>query len=464
MIPVRAWIPLLLVGTSLLPGEDTTAPPAPASARPEPIPAPAPSAPAPLPPEDQELATTLRAQGTVIIQKHNDFHSPYAGANSVPADEGRKTSFTGTLFAGVRLGPDTEVYLDPEVAGGEGFGGVIGIAGFPNGDIARVGTSSPEPYVARLFLRQTLNLAADREVVADGVNQVAMRRSRDRLVLSVGKVSASDAFDNNAYSHDPRTQFMNWSLMSNGAWDYAADSRGYTVGGILEYFHHDFALRYAMFQLPSESNGAVLDSHIRRALEYVAEGEQHWAIASRPGALRLLVFDNREHMGSYRKALELTPSGGTPDITAARSDSAKYGFGVNMEQALTADLGAFARFGWNDGHTETWAFAEIDRTLSAGVQLQGARWRRPLDVIGVAAVANGISRSHQDYLAAGGEGFFLGDGRLHYGFEKIIEAYYAVQMDKNLTITPDLQYIDNPAYNRDRGPIEVWGIRAHADF
>ncbi len=416
----------------------------------------------PAPPQPERFS--LHAQTTVISEEHDVFHAPYSGANSLPRDEGWKTSVTGTLFLGARLPwPGGEFYFDPEIAGGEGFGGVRGIAGFPNGEIPRVGTPEPEPYVARLFYRQDFGFGGEKEKVEGQQNQLAGSRDVRRLTVILGKVAATDFFDNNAYSHDPRTQFSNWALMSNGAWDYPADTRGYTIGGVVEFNQPNWSLRYGAFAEPKEANGGTLDSHIPKALGHVLEFEQRWNWDKRPGAVRLLAFGNTAKMGNYRKAID-HPGPHGPDVTATRTFSAKYGFGLSAEQSVTNVVGLFGRAGWNDGHTESWAFTEIDQTLSAGASVKGNRWHRPDDVVALAAVVNGISKDHRDYLKAGGNGFLLGDGRLNYGYEEIAEAYYLFKVAEHVFVTGDAQFIDHPAYNRDRGPVFVGGVRAHIEF
>ena len=406
---------------------------------------------------------SVHGQGTVISQVHDAFTFPYEGPNSLPRHEGWKTSVTGTLFLGARLWEGSGLYFNPEVAGGEGFGGVKGVAGFPNGEIPRVGTPEPEPYVARLYFQQVFGLGGPREKVEDQQNQVAGYRDVSRVTVYLGKMSAVDFFDNNAYSHDPRSQFQNWALMDNGAWDYPADTRGYTIGGVVELNQANWALRYGAFAMPKEANGSTLDSHIPQALGQVVEFEQRWAIHDHPGTARVLGFANTANMGDYREAID-NPRPTGPDITVTRTYSTKYGFGLSAEQELLPGLGAFARLGWNDGHTESWAFTEIDRTASLGLSLKGDRWHRPDDVVAVAGVVNGLSRDHRDYLAAGGLGFLLGDGRLHYGYEQIAEAYYLIKLADHVFITGDLQFIINPGYNRDRGPVTVGGVRVHVEF
>jgi len=408
----------------------------------------------------------VHAQGTVISQKHDIFPARFTGVNDVPPHEPWKTSVTGTLFLGARL-PWTggEAYVNPEVAGGEGFGGVTGIAGFPNGEIPRVGTPEPEINLARAFVRQTFGFGGEREHVDSDQNQLAGFRDVSRLTVTLGKVAATDFFDNNAYSHDPRTQFENWALMDNGAWDYPADTRGYTLGGVVELNQPRWALRYGVFTMPKEANGSTFDWNYPRALGHAFELEERWAINDQPGTARLLSYLNTAHMGNYRQAIDHPSPNGVPEITLTRTYSVKYGFGLSADQAITDDLGVFGRLGWDDGHTETFAFTEIDRAASIGLSFKGTRWHRPDDVIGVAVAINGLSKDHRDYLAAGGHGFIIGDGRLpHYALEEDFEGYYLFKVYDHVFLTVDGQIVDHPAYNADRGPILIGGVRVHVEF
>jgi high affinity Mn2+ porin len=416
--------------------------------------------------EPEEAWYSAHAQTTVVIQEHPRFNSPYVGAHSLLPDEPSATSMTGTLFLDYRLceygGNSTELVFNPEIAGGRGFSGVQGVAGFPNGEITRVGVPDPTPYIARLFLRQTCCLGDEVEKVEDEANQIAGTRPVDRLTFTVGKMAATDVVDDNLFSHDPRTQFLNWSLMYNGAWDYPANVRGYTYGFAFDYNRKDWALRYGIFAEPAVANGAEFDPRFLKANGQVVEWEGRYTANDQPGKLRLLAYLNHAHMGDYREAIQEMPV--DPDITQTRAYRFKYGLGLNWQQNLTKDLGVYSRLGWNDGHTESWAFTEIDRTAALGLALKGRCWCRPDDVVGLAGVLNGISKDHRDYLAAGGLGFILGDGRLNYGPEEILEMYYDFQVIKGMFVTADWQGINHPAYNRDRGPVAVGTLRVHIEF
>jgi len=410
-------------------------------------------------------AHTLKGQTTAIVYKHPSFPAEYSGSNSLIQHEGSKLSITATLFAGVHLWPGGEIYFNPEVAGGEGPSGVVGVAGAINGETPRVASPDPVLSTARLFVRQTINLGGEKEKVVEDINQIAGERAVNRLVITIGRFAANDLFDVNAYSHDPRTQFSNWSLWENGAWDYPANTRGYTNGIATELTYSPWSLRLAIFQEPSEANGQQLDSHILNAHALTGEIEHRHVVGELPGAVRILTFANSSNAGRYSDSIEQgVSSGSVPDITLVRRYQMKYGFGVNVEQSLSSEFGIFGRIGWNDGHTESWAFTEIDSTASLGMSLHGSAWHRRDDVFGLAAVVNGISSDHRNYLAAGGSGFIIGDGALNYSNEMIAETYYSFQATSAFSLSPSMQYVINPAYNRDRGPVWFWGVRGHADF
>ncbi|HZT31369.1 MAG TPA: carbohydrate porin [Bryobacteraceae bacterium] len=382
--------------------------------------------------DGQDKWYDFHGQATTITQTHGPFDAPYTGTNSLRPIREMDTSLTMTLFATFKY-RNTELGFSGEVAGGTGFSGVSGIAGFPNGEIPRVAKPTPTPYVARLYLKQRVS----------------------RFTWTFGKFSAADFFDNNTYSHDPRTQFMNWSIMYSGAWDYPADTRGYTVGAVQELALGNSVLRIGSFLEPVTANGPKLDGHFTDNRGDTVEWQYGYIDG---GTVRLMGFVNQANMGTYRKADQ--------DIIATRAPGTiKYGFGLNIEQKVTADIGVFSRLGWNDGKTESWAYTEIDRTASGGVSVKGNRWHRAKDVFGAAVAVNGISGDHRAYLARGGYGFIIGDGQLpHPGPETIFETYYAWQVHKMLRISPDYQFIANPAYNRDRGPVNVFSLRLHVDL
>ena len=403
---------------------------------------------------------SVHEQGTVVIQRHPTFNSPYVGPNSLlPVEPGAVTE-TGTLYLDARLWRGADFVFDPEIAGGRGLSGTVGAAGFPNGEATRVGLVQPTPYIARLFFRQTIGLGGEWEKVEDGPNQLAGPRDVDRITITIGKMAATDQFDNNAYSHDPRSQFANWSLMYNGAWDYPANTRGYTFGTTVEMNTVWWAARYGIFAEPTFVNGPEFD-HFDRAAGEIWEVEQHWGKDTLPGKLHEFVFMNIAAMGNYDEAVATNPV--HPDVDSTRAYRIKYGFGTNLEQQLTLNLGCFVKASWNDGHTEDWAFTEIDRSVSGGLLMKGTRWNRAGDTIGLAGVINGLSGPHRSYLEHGGIGFIIGDGKLNYEPEQIIEGFYNLQIAKGINLTGDVQLINNPAYNADRGPVAVFGLRFHVE-
>ena len=404
---------------------------------------------------------SLHGQTTFIEQAHPGFSAAYSGSNSLDPSGEEKHTFSLTVFLGHALWRGAALYYDPEVTMGQGLSGTVGIAAFPNGEGTRASSNAPEYDTARLFIRQVINLGGAASRVDDDQNQVAQTQDSERLTLTLGKLSATDIFDNSAYSHDPRTQFLNWALVDDGAWDYPADSKGYTGGFTAEWTQASHTLRYGIFMEPRVANELPLDSRVGKAHGQALEWEERYAAGGRSGALRALAFWNRAHMGLYQAAIE---GRGPPDVTLSRAYRSKAGAGLEWEQELADGLGVFARAGFNDGRTETWAYTEIDRALSAGAAADGGRWGRPGDALGLAVLASGLSSQHRAYLADGGYGFILGDGRLDYAPEEILEAYYLWQPAKWLAITPDYQFIRNPGYNRDRGPVSVFGIRVHAEY
>ncbi len=401
-------------------------------------------------------------QNTDIVQYHPGFPSRYAGLNSLSSANEVKETVSLDLMLGVRLWPGAEFHIDGLMWQGFGLTDTRGVDGFPNGEAFRLGTEVPNLNFPRVFVRQTIGLGGEQDTVEDDQFQLAGRRDVSRITLTLGRISAKDIFDNNAYANDSRTQFMNWALMANEAWDYPGDSLGYITGFAAELNQPGWAIRYAIFQMPKVSNGTALDFHFLEAWGMVAEFERRYKIADHPGAIRLLAFLNHAHMGRYQDALDnpVRPA----DIEATRSYRYKYGFGLNLEQELAKNIGAFARLGWSDGQTEAWVFSDVDRTATLGLSLKGEFWNRPNDTIGIAGVLNGLSRVHRDFLAAGGTGILAGDGALSYGLEEILETYYDLALWKTVHATLDYQFINHPAFNRDRGPVSVFGARLHWSF
>jgi high affinity Mn2+ porin len=416
--------------------------------------------------QDVTEETSAKFQATYVWQRKDPFAATYSGLHSLSPDREKSYSLTATAALGTRTWRGGELYFDPEVAQGAPLSALTGLGGFTNGEIARTSGPSATFYRARLFARQTWGFGGGVEKLEPDANQLAGSVDRRRLVLTVGNLSVLDIFDDNAFSHDPRTQFLNWSLMTHGAYDYAADARGYSWGLALEYFNDDWRLRAGRFIQPKEPNQLALDSRIFKHYGDQIEIERAYALVERPGRLRFLVFRNVARMARYQDALDLAAqTGGAPDINAVRSvERVKRGFGFNFEQEISSSVGLFGRASWADGQTETYAFTEIDRSLSGGVSVKGGTFGRARDTLGIACVRNGLSTAHRDYLAAGGLGFFLGDGALRYRPENILEAYYSLNVAKDASLSADFQRISNPGYNADRGPATVVSARLHYGF
>jgi high affinity Mn2+ porin len=405
-------------------------------------------------------------QATSIGQHHGTFHSPYEGPLSLQDIPESDVSLTTTLFFGFRLAQNTQFYFDPEIAGGRGFSNVDGVANATNGELPRVASATPKPYIARLYITQDFGFGPEKESTTSEENQLAGDRPMTRYSITVGRFTLTDFFDQNRYSHDPRSQFMGWGVMYNGAWDYPADTRGYTWGWEHEFHTKNWTLRYASVAEPRVANGLRFDRRILVNRGDTFEQERRYALKGHPGAVRVLEYENHAKAGNYADAIRLSEgTGKPPDVTATRRNGAlKYGFGLNMEQEISKDIGIFGRLGWNDGKTESFAFTAIDRLATAGVSVTGTSWKRKNDVLATEFTASGLSALHREYLALGGLDFLIGDGRLNYGTENIWETYYNARLFRGFSPTFDLQHIQNPAYNRDRGPVWVESIRLHLDF
>ena len=410
------------------------------------------------------------AQYTFVLQNQSSLHSPYAGPLSLHADGDTQPTHTIGFYLGWAASSWAQLYFDTEKFMGAGVSNATGLGGLTNGDVVREGASNlPKRfYVARSYLRLMWPLGSALNKVAAAQDQIAGSEAQQRLEFKVGLLAVNDDFDKNSYAGSTRTEFMNWSLWNNTAWDYAADTRGYTDGFMLAYVSRAWQLKYGMYRMPVRANGQELEASLARAqgdnLELTLSPSKEAPI------VRLLAYRNAASMGDYREALALAEeSGAAPNIVADdREGRKKYGFGVNAEQAL-ADAGAtgiFARLGWNDGRNESFAFTEVDRLVSFGGQLAGAHWRRADDALGAALAIEGLSGAHRDYLTAGGLGFLLGDGRLNYAHEEILELYYRLQLPwqwLHVQLSPDFQFIRNPGFNADRGPVTFWGLRLHVE-
>jgi hypothetical protein len=409
----------------------------------------------------------ISGQLNVITQLQPGFHSPYEGEHSLRTEDTHATSFVGTIYGAYEVTHLTAVMLAVESAGGAGLSNALGVAGFTNLDVVRNPTLGATPYIGRVLIDQIIPLS-DEYVIASRVPFDVLRRlPKRRFEIRAGKVSTVDMFDVDSVGSDSHLQFMNWAIDNNGAYDYAADTRGYSLGAILEYAEPLWALRYGALLMPTVANGIDYDTDIAHARGEQLELEIDDCIHGHPGVIRVLGYLNHAKMGNYDESIAEYRQGivDTPDITATRlAGRTKYGFGFNMEQDLDPDLRAFVRLGWSDGKNESFAYTEIDNTVLAGFELHGPRWSRPLDQLGVAGVTNGLSDSHRTYLELGGSGFLLGDGKLHYGRENIFEAYYTMFAHRGVYPAIDVQVISHPGYNIDRGPVVVGSFRLHLEI
>ncbi|HWF91503.1 MAG TPA: carbohydrate porin [Terriglobales bacterium] len=410
----------------------------------------------------------ISGQDNVIFQWHPSFPAKYSGPNSLRPKAENATSNVATLYLGYTLTHNTEVFADFETADGGGLSDALGLAGFSNVDVVRNPTLGPAPYLARLMIRQIIPLSQEYLEAERDQFSLATRLPVRRLELRFGKLGVADFFDVNDVGGDSHSQFMNWTAVNNGAYDYAADTRGYTVGLIAEYDDHGWAFRVGEMLMPKVANGIDLQWNLRQARAENFEMEMHpHLLRDRKSSVRLLSFVNHANMGVYRAAVENFLDGvtSTPDITAhGFQTTVKYGFGVNLEQDLPHDLRAFARWGWNEGQHESFAYTEVDETMETGADLAGNRWRRKQDKLGAAFISNGISADHQHYLELGGSGFLLGDGALNYGREIIIESYYNAHIWRGIFGGLDLQSVTHPGYNKDRGPVIIPGFRFHLEL
>jgi high affinity Mn2+ porin len=401
-------------------------------------------------------------QVTNVTQRHDRFHSPYSGPNSLKADESTKETTDATLFLGWRIQPTTELWVNPEVDQGFGLSDTLGVAGFPSGEAYKVGSNSPYLRLQRVFLRHTVSLGGETQRLDAAPNRFATEVSADNLVFTIGRYSAVDLFDTNRYAHDPRGDFLNWSVIDAGTFDYAADPWGYTWGAAAEWTTGAWTSRFGIFQLSELPNEKIVRPSLRQSMSAI-ELEHRHAVGGQAGAVRLLVFNNRANMATYRDAVLAAGAGSAPDLATVRRKSSKPGVSLNVEQELPHGWGAFLRAGANEGAKEAFEFTEIARTVSVGTTLSGASWSRADDRTGLALVENRIPSDTQSYFKAGGLGILIGDGNLTYGPERIAEWYYAARLGRHVTVSLDLQRIVHPAYNRDRGPVSVVGLRLHLE-
>ncbi len=412
---------------------------------------------------DQET-WAVHGQFTNVNQYHPAFSSPYRGENSLDPNARSAATNDVTMSLGVRPWQGAELWISPEYDQGFGLSNTLGMAGYASGEAYKVGANYPYLRLPRAFYRQIINLGGEDEAIAAGANQLAGKRTGDNVTITLGKFSVVDIFDTNSYAHDPRADFLNWSVVESGAFDYAADSWGFTWGGAIEWTQSWWTLRGGFFALSDAPNSKYIDTSFDQ-FEAAGEFEARHDWLGRPGKVKLLAFVNHGRMGNYRDAVALArQDGGAPNIAAVRRVQDRPGVALNLEQELAADLGFFARASANVGSKEAFDFTEINRSVSMGLSLRGDRWQRHDDTLGLALVMNGLSGAAREYFAAGGMGILIGDGGLNYGAEKIAEIYYALHLSKQLTLSADYQYVQNPAYNRDRVPLPLYGVRVHVEF
>jgi high affinity Mn2+ porin len=406
----------------------------------------------------------VHGQFTYVEQNTDSFRAPYAGPNSLTPSQGRETT-DATLYLGAALWPGAEIWINPEIDQGFGLDNTLGAAGFPSGEAYKVGKNQPYLRLPRLFVRDTVNLAGEQVALESAANQLAADRSVNRWVITAGKFSVGDIFDINQYAHDPRADFLNWAAIDAGTFDYAADAWGYTVGAAAEWYQGRWTVRIGVFDLSNVPNSVHLEPAFHE-FQILSELEKRHEIAGRPGKIMLTAFDSRGRMGLLDSAVQLAQSTGQPvDITAVRQYRSRLGASLNIEQQLLKDLGFFARAGKAAGNVEPYEFTDIDRSLEAGLSLTGTAWHREHDTVGIAGIRSGISAARERYLDSGGLGILVGDGQLpHPGPEEIIETYYAAAVFAHAQLSLDYQWIDHPAYNRDRGPVSVFALRLHLQF
>ena len=416
-----------------------------------------------LPIGPEEDTWNVHGQTTFTEQYVPPFHAPYRGQNSLDSNSGRETA-DATAYLGLRLWQGAELWINPEIDQGFGLSGTLGVAGYPSAEAYKVGADYPYVRMDRTFIRQTIDFGGETQKVDAGINQFAGSQTANRLVITVGKFSVADVFDTNKYAHDPRNDFLNWAIVDTATFDYAAEPWGYTLGAAAEWYQGDWTVRGGIFDLSILPNNLELDPNFAQ-FQWVGEIERRYDLWGHPGKIAVTGFLSRGGMGSYADAIELAAiDGGPADISAVRQYRSRGGVSVNLEQAITSELGAFVRAGMANGDIEPYEFTDVDRTLVAGLSLNGKQWGRPDDTLGVAGVINGISAEHEAFLNDGGLGILIGDGILpHPRSEQIIETYYGFPLSF-WRVTFDYQFIANPGYNSDRGPVSVLGARLHAQF
>ena len=408
----------------------------------------------------------IHGQMTVVTQGHPGFSAAFSGPNSLKSTAQVRETVDATLYTGIRPWRGAELWVNPEIDQGFGLSATLGVAGFPSGEAYKVGAWNPYPRIPRVFLRQTIDLGGEAERLDPGLNQLGGTQTANRLVFTLGKFSVVDVFDTNKYAHDPRGDFLNWSIIETGTFDYAADAWGYTYGAAAEWYQDWWTIRSGLFNLSKIPNSKALETAVFDQYQFDQEFEERHDLFGEPGKVEVLGFLSHGRMGSYTEATQIASQSGMPaDIAAVRRGHNRSGVSLNLEQQIAEDFGVFARAGWSQGRLEAFDFTDIDKTVSFGLSVHGKRWDRPDDTVGLAFAVNDASAAAKRFFAAGGLGILVGDGRLlRSGPESIVEAYYNFAVFKGAALTLDYQFVNNPAYNRDRGPVSIFGIRAHAEF
>lgn len=408
----------------------------------------------------------IHGQTTLVGQGYPPFHSPYEGPNSLSGEAQFRNTLSATAFLGLGLWHGAEFYFNPELMQGFGLSNTHGLAGFPNGEAQKSNFPMPRFNAARLFVSQTIGLGGEREWVADGPNQLAAERDISRLTVTVGKLAVTDYFLLNTYAGEPRTRFLNWNIYGGGAYDWTMDLLSWTWGGFVDFNQRQWALRAGYFLLPVESSANYFDTRLFRHGQYTGEIDVRYGLPNTPGKLQLFGWFSYGNIGSYVDAVAESPATPSyPDITLTRGrDRSNYGLALSLEQTVTRELGMFSRISWSPERVESMGWTDCGESASLGATLTGTSWHRPQDVLGIAGVVEGLSAPARRYFGAGGMGILIGDGRLNYRPEKVLETYYAYSPFASSTLTVDYQLFVNPAYNADRGPVSIFSVRAHTAF
>jgi high affinity Mn2+ porin len=412
--------------------------------------------------EAQNQNWMFHAQNTDIIQGQPGFGSPYQGPNSLTPDDTLRETVSLDFYFGAHIWPGGELYFNPEFYQGYGFKNTHGIANFPNNEAFKLGSTHGNVIIPHLFYRQTFGLGGEQEQISSDSLHLATKEDISRFTITIGKMSVGDLFDDNAYTHDQRTQFLGWTFVDSGAFDFTADSYGYTNGIVLDFNQKNWALRWGGFMVPRKSNIISMDKDFTKAWQDVLELDERYSIGDHPGTVRLLGWLTSSHAGSYYDTVN-NPSL-EEDITQTAKYRFAYGFALSADQEITRDLGVFTRLSWRDGHSEEWAFTDMDQSVALGAQLKGTAWNRPDDIVGLGDTVGELSRGHATYVNNGGLGPLIGDGHLSYAPENVTETYYDAQIINHVHLAGDFQLVDNPAYNSDRGPVFVFSARLHVEF